>query len=297
MKLFLHNRLLKNILFIVIITLTIALLNAFWPHDFNDFDAFNRNLDGKLRQFLNGRLGFFFNLKYVGISAIACLILLPQVVTIKNKSLDNSTKILLLLILFTSIFIGFFAFINYRYISTITPLMIVILIIFSAIVFNQKELKIWLWSILLIQTFAFTFTIAFSFYPKYKSRLKGNVQQVTETNKPYCSNIYAYINDSLSISNKVLINNLPEFFLRTKHKGVFYWSGDDQYFNRNGTFNLLKNKNNMQAVQFIKDSLSVNYVLTNKQLAPYNQQFNLILQSYFRLYKTDSQGNELYKLL
>jgi hypothetical protein len=94
-----------------------------------------------------------------------------------------------------------------------------------------------------------------------------------------------------------VINNLPEFFLRTKHQGVFYWIGDDEYFNNKGTLNLLKNKSNEQAVEFLKDSLSVNYVLTNKQLAPYNQQFKLILQRHCKISKTDQLGNELYKLL
>jgi hypothetical protein len=105
------------------------------------------------------------------------------------------------------------------------------------------------------------------------------------------------MNDSLGLTNKVLINNLPEFFLRTRHQGVFYWSGDDEYFNQKGTYSLLKDKSNEQVVEFLKDSLSVNYILTNKQLAPYNHQFNLILQSHCKLSKTDQSGNELYQLL
>jgi len=297
MKIFSSNMVLKNVMLVVVTTITVALLLILWPHDINDFDALNRNLDGKIRHVLNGRLGFFFNLKYVGISAIACLVLLPQIYFNKNKSLDNVTKFLLLLMLLTGVFISFFAYINYRYISTITPLMIGILIIFSTLSYNNKEQKLWLWSIVIIQTLTFTMTIAFSFYPKYKTRLKGNATQSTQINKLNCPNIYSYINDSLGLTNKVLINNLPEFFLRTKHQGVFYWSGDDEYFNKEGTFNLLKNKSNEQVVQFLKDSLSVNYVLTNKQLAPYNQQFKLILQGHFQLCKTDKTGNELYKLL
>jgi uncharacterized membrane protein (DUF373 family) len=275
----------------------VALLILLWPHDINDFDALNRNLDGKIRQVLNGRLGFFFNLKYVGISAIACLVLLPQIYSNKNKSLDNATKVLLLLLLFTGIFLSFFAYINYRYISTLTPLMIGLLIIFSAILFNNNEQKNWLWSLLILQTLAFAITIAFSFYPKYKNRLKGNVAASTSLNKLNCPNIYTYINDSLAINNKVLVNNLPEFFLRTQHQGVFYWSGDDEYFNKKGIFNLLKDKSDEQVVQFLNDSLFVTYILTNKQLAPYNHQFNLILQSHCKLCKTDQLGNELYQLL
>jgi len=292
-----NNLLLKNVLLVIIITLTVALLILLWPHDFNDFDALNRNLDGKIREVLNGRLGFFFNLKYLGISAIACLVLLPQIYYNKNWSLDNVTKFLLLLMLFTGVFISFFAYINYRYISTITPLMIGILIIFSTLLFNNKEQKLWLWSIVIIQSLTFIMTIAFSFYPKYKSRLKSNAPPSAQITKLNCPNIYTYMNDSLALDNKLLINNLPEFFLRTNHQGVFYWSGDDEYFNQKGTFNLLKNKSNEQVVQFLKDSLSVNYILTNKQLAPYNHQFNIILQSHFQLCKTDQLGNELYQLL
>ncbi len=297
MKMFSSNMVLKNVMLVVVITITVGLLIFLWPHDFNDFDALNRNLDGKVRYILNGRLGFFFNLKYVGISAIACLILLPQMYSIKKNSFDNSIIFSLLLMLITGIFLSFFAYINYRYISTITPLTIGILIIFTTILFNNKEQKNWLWALVIIQTLAFTMTLAFSFYPKYKSRMNGSVSQSTEINKLNCPNIYSYMNDSLSLNNKVLINNLPEFFLRSHHQGVFYWSGDDEYFNRKGTFNLLKNKSNEQVVQFLKDSLSVNYVLTNKQLAPYNQQFKLILQSHFQLCKTDQLGNELYKIL
>lgn len=294
MKISPYNTVFKNVLFVILITISVALLILLLPHDINDFDALNRNLDGKIRQVLNGRLGFFFNLKYVGISAIACLVLLPQIYYNNTKSLDNVTKFLVLLMLFTAVFLCFFAYINYRYISTITPLIIGILIIYTTILFNNKEQKLWLLTLLIIQSLAFTITILFSFYPKYKSRLKT---QSVETNKLNCANIYTYINDSLGVTNKVLINNLPEFFLRTKHQGVFYWSGDDEYFNQKGTFNLLKDKSNEQVVQFLKDSLSVNYVLTNKQLAPYNHQFNLILHSHFQLCKTDQLGNELYKLL
>lgn len=297
MKINSYHLVLKNVLFLLIITITVALLIFLSPHDLNDFDAINRNLDGQIRHILNGRLGFFFNLKYVGISAIACLILLPQIISIKNKSFDNSTLFLIILMLFIGVFISFFAYINYRYISTMIPLMIGILIVFTAILFNNKDQKLWLWATIIIQTLAFTITIVFSFYPQYKNRIKGNLSQTAEINNLNCTNIYTYMNDSLGLGNKVLINNLPEFFLRTKHQGVFYWSGDDEYFNSKGTFNLLKNKSNEQVVQFLKDSLSVNYVLTNKQLAPYNQQFKLILQSHFQLCKTDQSGNELYKLL
>jgi hypothetical protein len=297
MKMFSSNMLLKNVMSVVLITIAVALLIFLSPHDFDDFDAFNRNLDGKVRHILNGRLGFFFNLKYVGISAIAGLVLFPQMYLIKKNSLDNSIIFSLLLILFTGIFLSFFAYINYRYISTIAPLMIGILIIFTTILFNNKDQKLWLGALVIIQALAFTMTILFSFYPKYKSRLKGNVTQSAQINKLNCPNIYSYMNDSLALNNKLLINNLPEFFLRTKHQGVFYWSGDDEYFNNKGTFNLLKDKSNEQVVQFLKDSLSVNYILTNKQLAPYNHQFNLILQSHFKLCKTDRLGNELYKIL
>jgi hypothetical protein len=297
MKIFSYNMVLKNVMCVIFITITVALLIILWPHDFNDFDALNRNLDGKVRHILNGRLGFFFNLKYVGISAIACLILLPQIYSIKNKILDYSTIFLLILMLFTGIFLSFFAYINYRYISTLLPLMIGILLVFTTILFNNKDQKFWLWALIIIQTFAFGFIIVFSFYPKYKNRMNGSVSQSNEINKLNCPNIYTYMNDSLGLKNKVLINNLPEFFLRTKHQGVFYWSRDDEYFNHKGTFNLLKEKSNEQVVQFLKDSLSVNYILTNKQLAPYNHQFNIILQSHFKLCKTDQLGNELYQLL
>lgn len=287
----------KNVLFVILITIITVLLIFLMPHDLSDFDALNRNLDGTVRHILNGRLGYFFNIKYVGISAIACLVLLPQIYSVKNRSFDKSTRFLMLLMIFIGIFISFFAYINYRYISTLTPLFIGILIIFSSIIFNPKEQKLWLGSLIVIQTLTFIFTLVFSFYPSYKNRLKDNVSESAKINRLNCPNIYTYINDSLAITNKVLINNLPEFFLRTKHQGVFYWSGDDEYFNQKGTFNLMKDKNNEQVVQFLKDSLSVNYVLSNKQLASFNHQFNLILQGHFQLLKTDQAGNELYKLL
>lgn len=297
MKVFTSNMVFKNVMFVVFVTVTVALLILLWPHDFNDFDALNRNLDGKARYILNGRLGFFFNLKYLGISAIACLILSAQIYSNKKNAFDNSIIFSVLLMLSTGIFLSFFAYINYRYISTLTPLLIGLLIIFSVLIFNNKEQKNWLWSIAIIQTLAFAITLLFSFYPKYKSRINGSVSQSTEIDPLNCPNIYTYINDSLALNNKLLINNLPEFFLRTNHQGVFYWSGADEYYNQKGLFNLMKDKSNAQVVEFLKDSLEVNYVLTNKQLAPYNQQFNLILQSHFRLCKTDQLGNELYKLL
>jgi hypothetical protein len=40
----------KNVLFVMLITIITALLIFIWPHDFSDFDALNRNLDGSVRQ-------------------------------------------------------------------------------------------------------------------------------------------------------------------------------------------------------------------------------------------------------
>ena len=62
-------------------------------------------------------------------------------------------------------------------------------------------------------------------------------------------------------------------------------------------FNLLKNKSNEQVMRYIKDSLNLKFVLTNQQLTPYNNRFNLILKDYFKLRKKDQLGNELYELL
>jgi hypothetical protein len=288
------NRLYKYLLCVFIISVSIGSLVYFLPHNMSDYDAYNRNLDGTVRHLLNGRLGYFFNLKYIGISAIACLILLTQ---INFKTISRSTLFSLVLILLVGVFLSFYAYINYRYISTLLPLMIGLMITLSSNLLNNKEQKTWFSSLLLIQIIIFALVISFSFYPKYKSRLVNTAVISSPKNLVQCPNIYHFINDSIGRECKFLINNLPEFYVYTKHYGVFYWSGDDEYFNNKGTFNLLKNKSNEQVMRYIKDSLNLKFVLTNQQLTPYNNRFNLILKDYFKLRKKDQLGNELYELL
>lgn len=289
--------LVKNITVVFITTMIIALLIWFSPHDYSDYDALNRNLDGTIRLLLNGRLGYLFNLNYVGISALACLILIPQIYFSKGKTMAKYTLLLFILMFVTGLFLSFFAYINYRYISTLIPVAIGLLLIFTDVLFKQKDQNLWLWTLLIIQCSIFLATIVFSFVPKYIGRISKTDEKSQISSSISCPNIYHYINDSLELRHKVLINNLPEFFLRTKHQGVFYWSGDDEYFNKTGAHSLLKNKSSEQVMHMLKDSLKVDFILTNKQLTPYNPQFNLLLQGHFQLYKADNSGNELYKLL
>ena len=288
------NRLYKYIFFVFILSLSIGSLVYFLPHNMSDYDAYNRNLDGTVRHLLNGRLGYFFNLKYIGISAIACLVLLTQ---INFKTISRSTLFSLILILLVGVFLSFYAYINYRYISTLLPLMIGLMIALSSNLLNNKEQKTWFYSLLIIQLMTFALVIGFSFYPKYKNRLVNTPVISSPANSIQCLNIYHFVKDSISRESKFLINNLPEFYVRTTHYGVFYWSGDDEYFNNKGTFNLLKNKSNEQVIMYFKDSLNLKFVLTNQQLTPYNNRFNLILKDYFKLRKKDQLGNELYELL
>ena len=120
----------------------------------------------------------------------------------------------------------------------------------------------------------------FNPYPKYS--------QVDLINK---------INElAVSDSKLILNNNLPSIYYYTNANSVYYWSGDDLVFNKDGRFPLFKNRTNKEVKQFLIDSLNVGYIYTYEPYNKYYPNYANFLKEECELIEQNYSTYQLFKI-
>jgi hypothetical protein len=276
----------KYLLSFASIAILLIVVKYFFSNPQADIDLVNRGLESPLKLWLNGHLGFLFNIEFVGLVPLAGSIFLfrKQILNLPVFQLVN-----ILWIFVMAVFIALVGFINYRYLCTLIPLFLL------SMAFRENLDKQLLKALLIVQVLVFSYSLVFHFLKNYSSRI---TQMLIVEEKPNFKvpDIYQYINDNLYTTDKVLVNNMPEFYLKSKVKGVFYWSGDDVYYVEKGPHPLQKGRSNQETIRFITDSLQCSYILTHNQLMDYNDSLRVILEDHFYLKTMDKKGALLFKI-
>lgn len=263
---------------------------------FNDF--IDRGFETPTKKVLNYYLGSFFNFYYVGlfnwlILPIFILLILKK----KFKKIELHIKVLLLtytlMLLLIIVKFGH----NPRYQLSLLPFSLYIVLIFvwryvkSYLIIFRKYLYI----VTIVLLLTIIMYLGFYYYKKddtvppsikkensiilnfdkYSNFVKSKIQEPKEGIQEIVSNLKL-----LPPSSYILVNNLPAFFYYTNLKGIFYWSGSDIYYGREGPKTLLGEQGINHAYEIIKNKLGLTHILSSKYYNYNNQKFLDFLNSY-----------------
>lgn len=105
--------------------------------------------------------------------------------------------------------------------------------------------------------------------------------------------------DSINYYNegkKILCNNLPGLYYYTDINALYYWSGDDEYYNSTGRNFLFTNRTDKQVYNFLKDSVGIKYIYTFEQYNRYNPRFLKFLKESCIIVEQNIYGYQLFKI-
>jgi len=253
-------------------------------------DLINRELDSPLRQWLNGRLGIFLNFHFCG--PIAWLsVPLGLTLFFRGKNyLVPEYRFILFFVFSMSLFIGIFAYINYRYITGLLPLLLLVIPHSLRKIFPKSEARQLLWIMAIISIIHTVFYINIELFPKYSGRLHGMQAKSGISDSAFWKTISVS-----SLGSKVLVNNLPEFYLHCKSNTTFCWIGGNVIYNQNGVQPI---RQNLSADQYksLLDSLNCRYVFSSRRLNEYSPAFSKFLNDQAAIVIEDTQGRILFRI-
>jgi hypothetical protein len=262
----------------------------------NDYSLIYRGIDSNFKFLFFGVFGLFFNLKISIFSFLFIPIVIYYLFNFFNFKRHTKLFILTLFIIFSLIMSkGFF---NYRYITTLLPLVLVIILLEYQNAY-PKLFKVKYLSYLIVSILTITFlSVLFIFLDTNTLNKPGNqyktkqewvqigLPRYVKSQFTESENIVLFYSklDSILINSQknILINNIPEYYLKCKSKGIYYWCGDDIIYLEKSNAKLLSNNStelaNFDIIKRLK-ALNVDYILSYKEYNNYSPSFNKFIQS------------------
>lgn len=266
---------------------------------------FERGIGSPLLKVVNGYLGVFFNLRYMGNTSWLALPALALMV-VRWKHLQPMYRGVALFLLLAAMVIGGAGGFNYRYGLTLLPAMIAVVMVVTdqgmrrsgllskhrmivhvalvlATVVNSKL------SMDLAQRMAME-------DPVDKERLEDEAAFYTKFDTGP-QNLDGWLAAAgVAPTDRVLVNNLPVYYYTTRRPGLYYWCGSDQAFGQEGEFSLFGGRTDAQVVRYLGDSLDTRYIFSDRNLSRYDQRFEAFLRTHCVLLAEDEKHYTLHAL-
>jgi hypothetical protein len=262
----------------------------------NDYSLIYRGIDSNFKFIFFGVFGLFFQFKISIFSFLFIPIVIYYLFNFFNFKRHTKLFILTLVIIFSLIMSkGFF---NYRYITTLLPLVLVIILLEYQNAY-PKLFKVKYLSYLIFSILTITFLAVLFFFlntntlskpgNQYKTKqewVQIGLPRYVKSQFTESENIVLFYSklDSILINSQknILINNIPEYYLKCKSKGIYYWCGDDIIYLEKSNAKLLSNNStelaNFDIIKRLK-ALNVDYILSYKEYNNYSPSFNKFIQS------------------
>jgi hypothetical protein len=288
---------LKNYRFAVLLSLLFMVLIyslLYFSADLNaPADLVNRELDSTLREWLNGRLGIFFNFHFSGPVVWLSIPLGLTLFFRKNNRLIPEYRFILFFAFCTSAFIAIFAYINYRYVTGFIPGLLLIIIFSLSRLYPVSAAKGFLWCLALISVLHSSFYIYAEMAPRYLNRISKT--QENDAAKLNNAVFWKSLNDSC-VNSVVLVNNLPEYYLHSSLPSVFCWMGGNVFYNASGMHPVLHADSPEELLRIVSVSWNCDFVLSSETLNAYSPVFQNFLHQYASRVNEDQQGHILYRI-
>ncbi len=263
-------------------------------------DEFTRGIGTPLLKWLNGYLGTFLNLRYLGPATVLGLPLAVLALMNWHRILPWQRALLAFTLLSVAI-IGPFGGFNYRYAFTLQPMLTVavlaaawqklsvrgrrpfVIALAAATLFNsflslQHRQRVW------------------RAVPTYSSpdTRTGTLKERLDSGP---RNLEGWLKaNGVAAADTVLVNNLPVWYYVTNRPGIYYWCGSDQLFLAHGKPFLFKGRSDEEVWQYMRDSLHCRYVFSTVEYNEYEKRFKAFLERHATLLAKDDRDYTLHRL-
>lgn len=265
-----------------------------------DPDVFTRGIGTPLLLWMNGYLGVFLNLRYMGPATVLGL---PFAVAalVRWKDLLPWQRGLLAFTVLAVVVIGVFGGFNYRYAFTLQPLLSLVVV---AVAWRMMTVR-WRMPFLIALAVVTVLNTALSLehrqrvwraVPTYSSpdTREGSLKERLDSGPQDLEDwLHAH---GVTVTDTVLVNNLPIWYYVTQRPGIYYWCGSDQLFLADGKPFLFKDRSDEEVWLHMRDSLHCRHVFSTAEYNEYDQRFKAFLDSHAVLLAKDDRGYTLHRL-
>ncbi len=265
-----------------------------------DIALFSRGIGSPVLLWLNGYLGIFFNLQFLGpVGVIAVPLIVGSLW--KWRALSRWQRGLLLFMLMATVIIGLFGGFNYRYALTLQPLLAVAVMAAVWKLMQGRERGWYLAALVAMSMLNAALALehrqrTWRADPEYaqKKAMKKAFPDRFDDGPRDLQGMLARA--GVGERDTVLVNNLPIWYYRTERPGAYYWCGSDQLFLAEDRPFLFRQRDDAQVTRYLVDTLGCRFIFSLDEYAPYNERFHAYLEEHCELVGSDDRGYTLHRL-
>lgn len=270
-----------------------------------DLALFERGIGSPLLKLLNGYLGAFFNMRFLGNTACWAMPML-LLLALRRSALEKWQQGAFLFLALAVLIIGGAGGFNYRYALTLLPalLVLVFVVLEQAMVRGQvpRGVRTTVHVLLLMATVLNSWL---SMDLSTRMALEDPVDLARlDDDAPFYTkfdtgpkNLDEWLTASgVEATDHVLVNNLPVYFYVTDRPGLYYWCGSDQLFGPSGEQPIFRTRTDEEVVRFLDDSLNTHFIFSDRNLSRYDLRFERFLETHCSLLAEDDKGHTLHAL-
>lgn len=265
-----------------------------------DPDDFTRGIGTPLLLWLNGYLGVFFNLRFLG-PVVGLALPIVIVGLLRWKRAQRWERGLLVFVLLVVAIIGGAGGFNYRYALTLQPLFTVVVFAVVWRLMQGRQRALHLGVLLLLSVFNTVLAMEhrqriWKASPGYSSpdTRDGSMKERLDTSPRDLEGMLSA--HGVKPTDTVLVNNLPIWYYATDRPGIYYWCGSDQLFLATGKPFLFKGRNDEQVMRYLVDTLHCHHVFSAAEYNLYDPRFFAFLEEHAELLEQDDRGHTLHRL-
>ncbi|MCW5898525.1 MAG: hypothetical protein KIT10_04575 [Flavobacteriales bacterium] len=289
-------------LFVVAVLLAWLYHRNWMPVARGDLDPalFSRGIATPLLLWLNGYLGVFFNLQFLGTMGIFALPLIVLAILCWQR-LETWQRGLLVFTLLAVVVIGAFGGFNYRYALTLQPLftVAVLAVVWRALPAGQRA-----WAVAGLAALSVLNTglslehrqRTWHAEPTFSSpdTRPGTMKERLDSSPRDLEGWLSH--HGVAPTDTVLVNNLPVWYYVTDRPGIYYWCGSDQLFLADGKPLLMHGRSDEEVVRYLLDSLHCRHIFSTVEYNGYAPRWVDLLERHAVLLAEDDRGHTLHRL-
>lgn len=266
---------------------------------------FERGIGSPLLKVLNGYLGVFFNLRFMGNTSAWAL---PSLLLMLFhwRRFQPGERGLALFLLLSALLIGGAGGFNYRYALGLLPAMIAVVIVLTDRGMLRSGLPLaWRSAVHMTLVLATVVNTKLAIDlgqrmamedPADRDRLDDDAPFYTKFDTGP-KNLEEWLTAAgVGRTDNVLVNNLPVYYYTTRRPGLYYWCGSDQAFGPTGDFGIFRGRTDDEVVRYMADTLATRYIFSDRNLSRYDLRFERFLETHCELLAEDDKHHTLHRL-
>jgi hypothetical protein len=266
---------------------------------------FERGIDGPLLHWVNGYLGTFFNMRFLGNTIWLALPML-LFAGFRWHHLSRWQHGVWLFLVLAVLIIGGAGGFNYRYAMTLLPVLLAGVVLsmdermrLAGIRERHRNAVFFLMVVATVVNTLLSIDLARRISrsdPVDRERMgdQGNYLNNLDSRPPELDH---WLQEAgVQADDRVLVNNLPVYYYSTDRPGLYYWCGSDQYFGPKGEEPLFRTRTDEEVIAYLGDTLRTRFIFSDRNLSRYDLRFEQFLADRCDLLAEDDKGYTLHRL-